>query len=68
MGAGTHGKTGAEGTQVCAALLPRAGWERGGSAGPRSGASRSGKFIKTAKLLMFLDVHQDWISYFNYLT
>lgn len=49
-------------------LLPRAGWSRRGLAGPCPGASRSGKFIIAAKLLMFLDVHQAWISYFKYLT
>lgn len=49
-------------------VLPRAGWSQEGSAGPYPGASRSGKFINTAKLLMFLEVHQVWISYFKYLT
>lgn len=39
-----------------------------GSAGSYPGASGSGKFIKAAELLMVLDVHQDWRSYFNYFT
>lgn len=39
-----------------------------GPAGSYPGASGSGKFIKAAELLMVLDVHQDWRSYFNYFT
>lgn len=52
MSASAHGDTGAEGTGARGGSAPKNWLVRGGSAGSRPGASRSGKFIKAAKLLL----------------